>query len=212
MIHLYNVYIVLRIANRGQLYFSHMIAKIERINKILSRANRCYYISVDLKSEDFKYLVRQNEFFRFSGHIYLIICIIELAKLFQKKKTEKQNIFSFLNNLNANQHGISADDIKNWKIKLSSADQQIIRKVGKLRNKLLAHLDDDWIETLRNNPLPANEIKHLLDIAITVVGEINDKFGLAPLEYLGSQPERACAQEHLRRYQGLLEIEKKYSS
>jgi len=189
-----------------------MIVEVERINKILSRANRCYNISADLKSEDFKNLVKQNEFFSFSGHIYLIVCILELAKLFQKKKTEKQNLFSFLNNLNANQHGISAEDIKNWKTKLSSVDKQIIRKVGKLRNKLLAHLDDDWIETLQNNPLSFDEIKYLLDIAIAVVGEINDRIGLAELEYLGSQPEIDCAHNHLRKYQDLLEIEIKYSS
>ncbi len=186
--------------------------RIYRINRILSIANRCFYISRDLTSSGHYDLTKQNEFLRFSGLIYFTTCVVELAKLFQEKPgTQKQNIYSFIKNLDRNNTSISADDIERWKGDLQSLDSKVVGKIESLRNKLFAHLDDDYLDIIRESPLSFKEIQQLLDVANDIVGELNDKLetGVAGLEYMGSPTELQSAYDHLTKYRELLEIEKK---
>ncbi len=147
------------------------------------------------------------------------MCVLELAKLFQKREnTQKQNLHTLLDSLEPNQYGITESEIENWKKELDSLDKIITKKINVLKDKLFAHLDDDYLEKVKEFPLSFHEIKSLLDTAIKIVREINEKIGesgnmvVAELEFIGSPTELESGAKFLQKYKELLEIEKKYSS
>lgn len=188
-----------------------MSEKIYRINRILSMANRCFSISKDLSSPEYFDLTKHNEFLRYSGYIYFTTCIIEIAKLFQEKRhSQRQNLYSFIQDLSSNEGNISSNDIYKWSHNLQRLDIKLLDKVNNLRDKLIAHLDNDYIETIKKYPISFKEIQQLLDVANEIVGELNDKLGTGAdeLEYKGSPTELKCAFDHLGKYRELLDMEK----
>jgi len=193
-----------------------LIKRIHRVNRILSYANRCFHISRDLTSPSFFDVVSHDEFLRFSRKVYFYMCVLELAKLFQKREnTQKQNLHTLLDSPDLNQYGITGSEIEEWKKELNSIYKKVTDKIDDLRDGLIAHLDDDHLERVKKSPFFFDEIKPLLDTAIKIISGINEKIvesgkmEVAELEYLGSPTELQSGGEFLRKYKELLEIEKK---
>lgn len=85
-----------------------LIERIQRVNRILSYANRYFHISRDLTSPSFSDVVKHDEFLRLSGRVYFHMCVLELAKLYQKKEnTQKQNLHTLLDSDELDQYGIT---------------------------------------------------------------------------------------------------------
>lgn len=190
--------------------------RIQRVNGILSYANRSFYISKDLSSPSFDDVVSHDEFLRFSRSVHLKMCVIELAKLFQKREnTQKQNLHTLLDSLEPNQHGITEIEIEKWKNELNSIDKKVTEKIDDWRDGIIVHTDDDYLKRVEKSPLSLKEIELLLGTAIIIVSGINDKIresgrmNMADLEFEGSLTELQCGGEFLRKYKELLEIEKK---
>jgi len=88
----------------------------------------------------------------------------------------------------------------------------IIEKINVWRDSVFSHLDNDFIEKISINPLTSEEIESLLNIALSIMEELNDKIGGIELEYSGSPTELKCGYDHIKKYQELLEFEKKICS
>lgn len=192
-----------------------LIERIQRVNGILSYANRSFHISKDLSLPSFNDVVSHNEFLRFSRSVHLKMCVIELAKLFQnKERTQKQNLYSLLDSLEPNQYEITESEIDKWKMELNSIDKMVTGEIDDWRDGIIVHRDDDYLKRVEKSPLPFKEIEQLLDTALIIVSGINDKIresgkmDVAEFEYKGSRIERQCGGKFLSKYKELLEIEK----
>lgn len=97
---------------------------------------------------------------------------------------------------------------------INSIDKKVTEKIDKLRDGLIAHLDDNYLKRVEKYPLLYDEIEPLLDTALIIVSGINDKIresgkmDVAKFEYKGSRTELQCGGEFLSNYKELLEIEK----
>lgn len=177
---------------------SDLESEISNIWKIFINANECFQYSFYLHNpetqEEFDYLINSNDL-QYIGHAMWRLTIIELSKLFSGPKSQdRYNIQYLICKLKKDgifgNIGFSEETIKNWETKIER-NQETIKSILKLRNKIYAHTDSE-VEKFLNIELPFKQIESLLEI---VKGIIQDVFFLvfnteAIVETVGFDKER----------------------
>lgn len=112
--------------------------------------------------------------FRFINHILFKNLVIELAKIFSRKKSDKFRIAKFLNGFKKDGQfgdlGIGIELIQVWEIELES-NNKVIETIIKFRDELYSHTDDKEIDY---DVFDINfiKIKELLDFAEKIIRNI----------------------------------------
>ena len=112
--------------------------------------------------------------FRFINHILFKNSVIELAKIFSRKKNDKFRIAKFLDGFKKDGQfgdlGIGIELIQLWEIELTN-NNKIIETIIKFRDELYSHTDDKEIDYSVFD-LSFIKIKELLDLAEKILWNV----------------------------------------
>lgn len=107
------------------------------------------------------------------------LCIIEIAKLFQKSNNQHYNLINFIDSLISGYddyfwiQGIKKDKLEEWLIILNSPKILSIRiRINVQRNKYFAHTDKNPHESLESVQLSFDEVYDLLNLTESIIFEL----------------------------------------
>lgn len=140
-------------------------------------ANHCleyaYYLHFPRAEDERAYIASSNHLL-YLRTIILKMAIIEIVKLFSKRKSDRYSVFCFIEKLKSGSYygefGISNDKISIWEERLSDSGR-VIKGLITLRDKHYAHTDSDR-DKHPVDKIIFKDLKKLLSIIEDVFNEI----------------------------------------
>ena len=155
--------------------------EITQIWHILVYAKECFQISYYLRAPETELerdYINKSPIFKFIGHSFWRLTIIELSKIYSRSSGKKQrdrfNIFHFISKLKKHSYfgtsGVDQDLIDKWE-EILEENESIIQEIITLRDKIYGHTDPNK-SLYVNSDITFNQIDSLFDIVEEIIKEV----------------------------------------